>query len=89
MSINNCLVLSVEYFLSQFGLIHAVNSNYYMHCFAGNALFDATQYEFFGQNVLDEVELGGLEDDGADCPPFGSVDDEYHLFDKGEVSCNF
>ncbi|KAJ6802120.1 protein PAT1-like protein 1-like [Iris pallida] len=29
-----------------------------------NTLFDASQYEFFGNNVVEEVELGGLEDDG-------------------------
>ncbi|XP_044465530.1 protein PAT1 homolog 1-like [Mangifera indica] len=50
----------------------------------GNTLFDASQYEFFGQNVGEEVELGGLEDDRDGSPVFGSVDDEYHLFDKGE-----
>ncbi|XP_031256466.1 protein PAT1 homolog 1-like isoform X1 [Pistacia vera] len=50
----------------------------------GNALFDASQYEFFGQNVGEELELGGLEDDRNDAPVFGSVDDEYHLFDKVE-----
>ncbi|TYH44209.1 hypothetical protein ES332_D11G178000v1 [Gossypium tomentosum] len=54
--------------------------------FADNALFDASQYEFFGQNAMEEVELGGLEDDEQDAPVFASPeDDEYHLFDKGEV----
>lgn len=53
---------------------------------SGSAMFDASQYEFFGQNVGEEVELGGLEDEGDNnAPVFGSVtDDEYHLFDKGE-----
>lgn len=47
-----------------------------------SALFDASQYEFFGQS-LEEVELGGLDDDGT---VRGHVDDEeYHLFDKREV----
>ncbi|KAA3474678.1 protein PAT1-like protein 1-like isoform X2 [Gossypium australe] len=51
-----------------------------------NALFDASQYEFFGQNAMEEVELGGLEDDEQNAPVFASPeDDEYHLFDKGEV----
>ncbi|KAL9286880.1 hypothetical protein AtEden1_Chr4g0290461 [Arabidopsis thaliana] len=46
-----------------------------------SALFDASQYEFFGQS-LEEVELGGLDDDGT---VRGHVDDEeYHLFDKRE-----
>ncbi|KAL5739557.1 hypothetical protein ACOSP7_028447 [Xanthoceras sorbifolium] len=56
----------------------------FTHNSSGNAMFDASQYEFFGQNVVEEVELGGLEDDRAGAPVFGSVDDEYHLFDKGE-----
>lgn len=30
---------------------------------AGDARFDAAQYEFFGKTVMDEVELGGLEED--------------------------
>ncbi|XP_010466506.1 PREDICTED: uncharacterized protein LOC104746679 [Camelina sativa] len=47
-------------------------------------LFDASQYEFFGQN-LDEMEIGGLDDDGMIAPVLGHTDDdEYHLFDKGE-----
>ncbi|KAL1197533.1 PAT1-like protein 1 [Cardamine amara subsp. amara] len=46
-----------------------------------STLFDASQYEFFGQN-LDELELGGLDDDAH---VLGHADDdEYHLFDKGE-----
>ncbi|XVE72365.1 hypothetical protein DITRI_Ditri11bG0033600 [Diplodiscus trichospermus] len=50
-----------------------------------NALFDASQYEFFGQNAMEEMELGGLEDEEDACV-FASVeDDEYHLFDRGEV----
>ncbi|XP_010440363.1 PREDICTED: protein PAT1 homolog 1 [Camelina sativa] len=46
-----------------------------------SALFDASQYEFFGQS-LEEVELGGLDEDAS---VRGHVDDEeYHLFDKRE-----
>ncbi|CAH2079107.1 unnamed protein product, partial [Thlaspi arvense] len=46
-----------------------------------NTLFDASQYEFFGQS-LEEVELGGLDDDAA---LLGHADEEeYHLFDKRE-----
>ncbi|CAL9225412.1 unnamed protein product [Arabidopsis halleri] len=46
-----------------------------------SALFDASQYEFFGQS-LEEVELGGLDDDVT---VREHVDDEeYHLFDKRE-----
>ncbi|XVF81676.1 hypothetical protein PTKIN_Ptkin15bG0174400 [Pterospermum kingtungense] len=51
------------------------------------ALFDASQYEFFGQNAMEEAVLGGLEDDEEDASVFASAgDDEYHLFDKGEVA---
>lgn len=51
---------------------------------SGNALFDASQYEFFGQRVVEEVELKGLEDEnnGDDFPLFKSADDEYRLFEK-------
>lgn len=49
-------------------------------------LFDASQYEFFGQN-LDEMSLGGIDDDEVVAPVLGHAadDDEYHLFDKAEV----
>lgn len=51
--------------------------------YADNALFDASQYEFFGQNAVEEVDLGGLEDGEEDSPVFASTeDDEYHLFDR-------
>ncbi|KAA3459165.1 protein PAT1-like protein 1-like isoform X1 [Gossypium australe] len=51
-----------------------------------NAHFDASQYEFFGQNAMEEVELGGLEDGEVEAPVFASIeDDEYHLFDRGDV----
>ncbi|XP_018471481.2 protein PAT1 homolog 2 [Raphanus sativus] len=48
-----------------------------------STLFDASQYEFFGQS-LEEVELGGLDDDA--CSVLGHADDGdgYHLFDKRE-----
>ncbi|KAL1220643.1 PAT1-like protein 2 [Cardamine amara subsp. amara] len=47
-------------------------------------VFDASQYEFFGGQSLEEFELGGLDDD-ASLPPHAAVDDdEYHLFDKRE-----
>lgn len=50
-----------------------------------NALFDASQYAFFGQDTVDEVELGGLGDEQDSLPVLGYGDDEYHLFDKEEV----
>ncbi|KAL0444411.1 UNVERIFIED_CONTAM: protein PAT11 [Sesamum latifolium] len=55
-------------------------------------LFDASQYAFFGKGVVDEVELGGLEDEDEDVPVIGgkfSGEDElneYHLFEKDEGS---
>ncbi|KAI4318920.1 hypothetical protein MLD38_032574 [Melastoma candidum] len=47
-------------------------------------LFDASRYEFFGRNLTEEVDLGGLEKGEEDNPIFGPGDDEYHLFDKEE-----
>ena len=58
---------------------------------SNSKLFDASQYEFFGQN-LDEMSLGGIDDDDVVAPVLGHSatddDDEYHLFNKaGEVMC--
>lgn len=55
--------------------------------YISGALFDASQYEFFGQHALEEVELGGLEED--DNPVFGPTDDEYRLFERDEVIFGF
>ena len=33
--------------------------------FAGGTKFSVSQYAFFGNNVMEEVELGGSEDHGA------------------------
>ena len=49
---------------------------------AGNSLFDASQYEFFGKKAVEEVELGGLENDQDNQ---SLVPDEYQLFNKDEV----
>ncbi|KAI4989334.1 hypothetical protein ZWY2020_036651 [Hordeum vulgare] len=44
----------------------------------GDTKFDASQYAFFGNNVLEEVELGGLDDDDAGDAGFvGPGDEEY------------
>ncbi|XP_052181153.1 protein PAT1 homolog 1-like [Diospyros lotus] len=51
-----------------------------------NALFDASQYAFFGQEDVEEVELGGLDEEEDGIPVVGYGDDEYHLFDKEEGS---
>lgn len=59
-----------------------------------SSVFDASQYDFFGKN-LDEMSLGGLDDDEAIAPVLGLADadayadDEYHLFDKAEVMLLF
>ncbi|KAI6690212.1 hypothetical protein NL676_027040 [Syzygium grande] len=50
---------------------------------AGGTRFDASQYAFFGNDVLEEVELGGLEDEEEDLPPTG-LDEEEFLYDKEE-----
>lgn len=51
-----------------------------------NALFDASQYSFFGQNSMEEAELGGLEEE-EDGVSLNALDgDEYHLFNKDEVA---
>lgn len=34
---------------------------------------------------MEEVELGGLEDNRNNGPAFGPADDEYHLFNREEV----
>ncbi|VAI20485.1 unnamed protein product [Triticum turgidum subsp. durum] len=45
---------------------------------SGDTKFDASQYAFFGNNVLEEVELGGLDDDDAgDAGLVGPGDEEY------------
>ncbi|XP_022734932.1 uncharacterized protein LOC111288344 isoform X3 [Durio zibethinus] len=50
----------------------------------GVAVFDASQYAFFGKDVLEEVELGGLDDE-EDLPAV-ELDEEESLFDQeGEV----
>ncbi|ONK64965.1 uncharacterized protein A4U43_C07F31980 [Asparagus officinalis] len=47
-----------------------------------NAFFDASQYAFFGgKSILEEVELGGLDDDedGNGSGLVGPYDEEYHF----------
>lgn len=52
--------------------------------FAGNTVFDASQYAFFGNDVSEEVELGGLEDEEESLAAAG-LDEEEFLYDKDEV----
>ena len=56
-------------------------------CFADNARFDASQYAFFGsKDVLEEVELGGLEDDdGSGAGLVGLDDEEYRFPSTGDI----
>ncbi|XP_022871108.1 uncharacterized protein LOC111390321 [Olea europaea var. sylvestris] len=54
-----------------------------------SGLFDASHYAFFGKDIVDEVELGGLEEEESSPAiggGFGGEDElhEYHLFDKDE-----
>ncbi|THU65301.1 hypothetical protein C4D60_Mb05t02190 [Musa balbisiana] len=51
---------------------------------ADNALFDASQYAFFGKGVMEEVELGCIEDNGGDNAGFIGIDDEYHFSTIGD-----
>ncbi|XP_022135286.1 protein PAT1 homolog 1 isoform X2 [Momordica charantia] len=48
---------------------------------SADARFDASQYAFFGKDVMEEVELGGLEDEEDDALA-GGIDEEEFLFDK-------
>ncbi|KAH7543884.1 hypothetical protein ACOSP7_031272 [Xanthoceras sorbifolium] len=48
------------------------------------AVFDASQYAFFGKDVVEEVELGGLEDEEDSVAPPSALDEEEFLFDKEE-----
>lgn len=47
-------------------------------------MFDASQYAFFGKNLLEEVELGGLGDGEKDFPATG-FDEEEFIFDREQV----
>lgn len=62
-------------------------------CAGSGAMFDASQYAFFRKDAMDEVELGGLEDDEEVVlrsigGGFGGEEElnEYHLFQKDEVN---
>lgn len=52
---------------------------------AADAVFDASQYAFFGKDVVEEVELGGLEDEDDSSMTAPRFDEEEFLFDKEEV----
>ncbi|KAF3438530.1 hypothetical protein FNV43_RR21292 [Rhamnella rubrinervis] len=44
---------------------------------SSGAVFDASQYAFFGKDVLEEVELGGLEDEEEDFAAAGFEEEEF------------
>ncbi|XP_071697768.1 protein PAT1 homolog [Rutidosis leptorrhynchoides] len=46
---------------------------------SSDALFDASQYAFFGNEVLEEVELGGLDDEEDDIPVAKFEEEEFQL----------
>ncbi|KAL8469488.1 hypothetical protein ACS0TY_032363 [Phlomoides rotata] len=46
---------------------------------AGGTVFDASQYAFFGNDVGEEVELGGLEDEEDDVAPVGFEEEDFQL----------
>ncbi|CAN1157974.1 Protein PAT1 homolog [Linum perenne] len=50
---------------------------------SGDALFDASQYAFFGKDLVEEVELGGLDEEGGDSAPVEFEEEEF-LFDRQE-----
>ncbi|KAJ7982000.1 Protein PAT1 like 1 [Quillaja saponaria] len=50
---------------------------------SGDAVFDASQYAFFGKDVEEEVELGGLEDEENDLP-IVEFDEEEIFFSRDE-----
>jgi DNA topoisomerase 2-associated protein PAT1 len=53
---------------------------------ADDTRFDASQYAFFGNNVLEEVELGGLEEDNvSDAAFIGLNNVERPLSSQGNV----
>ncbi|KAG4213183.1 hypothetical protein ERO13_A01G038750v2 [Gossypium hirsutum] len=47
---------------------------------------DTSTVCIFGKDVLEEVELGGLDDEEEDIPAVGLEDEEEFLFDRDEVN---
>ncbi|KAI3982374.1 hypothetical protein MKX01_041212 [Papaver californicum] len=60
------------------------NFNEFTASSSGNTLFDASQYAFFGKDVLEEVELGGLDDEDGEAPLVGFDDAEYQVPNREE-----
>lgn len=53
-------------------------------CYAEGAVFDASQYAFFGKDNVKEVELGGLEDNGY-VPTVESNEEEEFFLNREKV----
>ncbi|CAN6936473.1 unnamed protein product [Brassica oleracea] len=51
---------------------------------SGDSMFDASQYAFFGNDVVEEVELGGLEEEEDEILSFNGIREGFS-FDKEEV----
>ncbi|XP_048229012.1 protein PAT1 homolog isoform X2 [Ricinus communis] len=49
-------------------------------------VFDASQYAFFGKELVEEVELGGLDDEEEEEDLPAEYDEEVFLFDKQELN---
>lgn len=51
----------------------------------GDTKFDASQYAFFGNNAVEEVELGGLDDDDGNTAFVEHGDEEYPLYGRDNM----
>jgi hypothetical protein len=54
--------------------------------YAGDTRFDASQYAFFGNNVLEDFELGGFEDDNDSNAAFTGLDDLERPLSSQEIA---
>ena len=51
----------------------------------GDTKFDASQYDFFGNNPVEEVELGGLDDDDGDTAFVEHGNEVYPLYGRDNM----
>ncbi|KAK7243918.1 hypothetical protein RIF29_38731 [Crotalaria pallida] len=49
------------------------------------AVFDASQYDFFGKDFVEEIELGGLDDEDGELAPAGFDEEEEIFFNREEA----
>jgi len=52
---------------------------------SGDTKFDASQYDFFGNNPVEEVELGGLDDDDGDTAFVEHGNEDYPLYGRDNM----